>query len=95
LIPSQIPIQPRPITVCLAPRPSTHIPDTPQGKTPNISLVLKPVLRRENEIKAIMKKDGKKENYFEFKVRLTQNGKPLWALTPEEVVKESLPEQNE
>jgi hypothetical protein len=42
-----------------------------------------------------MKKDGKKENYFEFKVRLTQNGKPLWALTPEEVVKESLPEQNE
>jgi hypothetical protein len=37
----------------------------------------------------------KKENYFEFKVRLTKNGKPFWALTPEEVVKESLPEQNE
>jgi hypothetical protein len=37
----------------------------------------------------------KKENHFEFKVRLTKNGKPFWALTPEEVVKESSPEQND
>lgn len=34
----------------------------------------------------------KKENYYEFKVRLTETGKPFWTLTLEEVVKESLPE---
>jgi len=34
----------------------------------------------------------KKENYFEFKVRLTKNGKPFWIMTPEEVVRERSPE---
>ena len=34
----------------------------------------------------------KKGNYFEFKVRLTKNGKPFWTLTPEELAGESLPE---
>ena len=33
----------------------------------------------------------KKENYFEFKVRLTRNGKPFWAMTPEELVREIPP----
>lgn len=33
----------------------------------------------------------KKENYFEFKVRLTSNGKPFWAMTPEELVREKPP----
>jgi len=32
-----------------------------------------------------------KENYFEFKVRLTKNGKPFWAMTPEELISEILP----
>ncbi len=30
----------------------------------------------------------KKGDYFEFKVRLTQNGKPFWTMTPEELKKE-------
>lgn len=34
----------------------------------------------------------KKENYFEFKVHLTRNGKPFWAMTPEELVREKPPE---
>jgi hypothetical protein len=34
----------------------------------------------------------KKENFFEFKVRLTQTGKPFWAMTPEELVREKPPE---
>ena len=35
----------------------------------------------------------KKGNYFEFKVRLTQNGKPFWTLTPRELIGEILPEK--
>jgi hypothetical protein len=34
----------------------------------------------------------KKENYFEFKVRLTSSGKPFWTMTPEELVSEKLSE---
>jgi hypothetical protein len=34
----------------------------------------------------------KKYNYFEFKVRLTKNGKPYWTLTPEELIRELQPE---
>ena len=30
----------------------------------------------------------KKGNYFEFKVRLTKNGKPFWTMTPEELSRE-------
>jgi hypothetical protein len=30
----------------------------------------------------------KKGDYFEFKVRLTKNGKPFWAMSPEELKKE-------
>ena len=30
----------------------------------------------------------KKGDYFELKVRLTKNGKPFWAMTPEELAKE-------
>jgi hypothetical protein len=30
----------------------------------------------------------KKGDYFEFKVRLTKNGKPFWTMTPEELKKE-------
>ena len=33
----------------------------------------------------------KKDDYFEFKVRLTKNGKPFWAMTPEELVSEITP----
>jgi hypothetical protein len=29
----------------------------------------------------------KKGNYFEFKVRLTKNGKPFWVMTPEELAR--------
>jgi hypothetical protein len=32
-----------------------------------------------------------KPNYFEFKVRLTKNGKPFWTMTPEELVSEISP----
>ena len=35
-----------------------------------------------------------KENYFEFKVRLTKNGKPFWTMTPEELISEISPEDN-
>ena len=34
----------------------------------------------------------KKDNFFEFKVRLTKNGKPFWTMTPEELVSEISPE---
>ena len=30
----------------------------------------------------------KRGNYFEFKVRLTKNGKPFWTMTPEEIVRQ-------
>ena len=30
----------------------------------------------------------KKGEYFEFKVRLTKDGKPFWTLSPEELKKE-------
>lgn len=36
----------------------------------------------------------KKSNYFEFKVRLTKNGKPFWTMTPEELISE-LPVEGE
>jgi hypothetical protein len=35
-----------------------------------------------------------KANYFEFKVRLTKNGKPFWTMTPEELISEISPEDN-
>ncbi len=31
--------------------------------------------------------DVHKGNYFEFKVRLTKNGKPFWVMTPEELAR--------
>jgi hypothetical protein len=34
----------------------------------------------------------KKANFFEFKVRLTETGKPFWAMAPEELVREKPPE---
>ena len=33
----------------------------------------------------------KKDNYFELKVRKTEDGMPFWAMTPEEIVRERLP----
>lgn len=30
----------------------------------------------------------KKSNFFEFKIRLTKNGKPFWTMTPEELSRE-------
>ena len=35
-----------------------------------------------------------KDNYFEFKVRLTKNGKPFWTMTPEVLVSEIPPEND-
>jgi hypothetical protein len=35
-----------------------------------------------------------KGNYFEFKVRLTKNGKPFWTMTPEELINKISPEDN-
>ena len=35
----------------------------------------------------------KKGEYFEFKVRLTKDGKPFWTMTPEELKKERLASQ--
>jgi hypothetical protein len=32
-----------------------------------------------------------KANFFEFKVRLTKNGKPFWTMTPEELISEIAP----
>ena len=32
----------------------------------------------------------KRGDYFEFKVRLTKNGKPFWTMTPEELAKEGV-----
>ena len=35
----------------------------------------------------------KKGDYWEFKVRLTKNGKPFWAMAPEELSRERSPQQ--
>jgi hypothetical protein len=32
----------------------------------------------------------KKGDYFEFKVRLTKNGKPFWCMSPEELIRQGL-----
>lgn len=37
----------------------------------------------------------KKYNYLEFKVRLTKNGKPFWTMTPEELISELPPEDEQ
>ena len=39
--------------------------------------------------------NAKKENYFELKVRKTENVKPFWAMTPEEIVRERSSENDE
>jgi hypothetical protein len=41
--------------------------------------------------KVFMASKIKKNNFFEFKVRLTKNGKPFWTMTPEELVSEITP----
>jgi hypothetical protein len=37
----------------------------------------------------------KKYNYIEFKVRLTKSGKPFWTMTPEELIDELPPEDEQ
>jgi hypothetical protein len=37
----------------------------------------------------------KKENYFELKVRKTEDGQPFWAMTPEEIVRERFSENDD
>ena len=41
-----------------------------------------------NSNNVILASKIKKGEYFEFKVRLTKNGKPFWTMTPEELAKE-------
>ena len=41
--------------------------------------------------KVFMASKIKKDNFFEFKVRLTKNGKPFWTFSPEEVAREISP----
>ena len=48
----------------------------------------KGLIQTDNDLSKMVLPDLKKDDYFEFKVRLTKNGKPFWAMTPEELVSE-------
>jgi hypothetical protein len=49
---------------------------------------IKGVRAQINSHNVILASKIKKGEYFEFKVRLTKNGKPFWTMTPEELAKE-------
>ncbi len=49
---------------------------------------IKGVRAQINSNNVILASKIKKGEYFEFKVRLTKNGKPFWTMTPEELSKE-------
>jgi hypothetical protein len=63
------------------------------GVKPGDRIKIKGVWAEVNGKDIFMASKIKKGDYWEFKVRLTKNGKPFWAMAPEEFARERSPQQ--